>query len=111
MKYEIIEKSYDETTDIFELLDYTESKFFEITSFKFKKEFETVQSIVLQAIDKIKKNASLNNKFSGIPYGFFKIDEITSGLQNYDLIIFAARTGIGKTAFILSIANNRIVYL
>ncbi|WGH27314.1 MAG: replicative DNA helicase [Candidatus Bostrichicola ureolyticus] len=112
ISYEIIEKSYDETTDIFELLDYAESKFFEITYNNLsKKKFEHVQSIILESIDKMKKIASLNNNgLSGIPSGFSKIDDITSGWQNSELIIFAARPGMGKTAFILSMANNISVY-
>lgn len=105
---DIISKAYDETNDIFGILNYSESKIFEITHNNLKKNFETAQNLIYQAIDKIKK-VEKTNGISGISSGFKKIDEITSGWQNSDLIILAGRPGMGKTAFMLSMARNIVI--
>src|SRR5690606_7561360 len=101
----VIDSSYKETTDVFELLDKAEQSFFEITNGTIKKGFDTANSLVKQAIETIK---SLKDKegISGIPSGFRDIDKETGGWQNSDLIIIAARPAMGKTAFLLSMARN-----
>lgn len=104
----IIEKAYDETTDVFDLLDYSESKLFEITEGGIKKSFTDSNTLVREAISKIKA-MSEKEGMSGVPSGFEKIDKVTSGWQESDLIILAARPGMGKTAFILSMARNMSV--
>ncbi len=104
----IIDKSYDDTTDVFDLLDFSESKLFEITEGGIKKSFTDSNTLVRQAIDKIKA-MSEKEGMSGVPSGFDKIDKITSGWQESDLVILAARPGMGKTAFILSMARNMAV--
>lgn len=105
---EIISKAYDESNNVFDILNYSESKIFEITHNNLKKNFETAQNLIYQAIDNIKR-VEKTNGISGIPSGFKKIDEITSGWQNSDLIILAGRPGMGKTAFMLSMARNIVI--
>lgn len=102
---EIIEDSYDETQDVFDLLDKAEAKLYEVTQGNIKKSSETAQSLVIQAKKKIEE---ISNKegMSGIPSGFTKLDKLTSGWQESDLIIVAARPGMGKTALTLSMARN-----
>lgn len=102
---EIIEDSYDETQDVFDLLDRAESKLYEVTQGNIKKSSETAQELVIQAKKKIEE---ISNKqgLSGIPSGFTKLDKLTSGWQESDLIIVAARPGMGKTALTLSMARN-----
>ena len=99
---EIIEDSYDETQDVFDLLDKAEAKLYEVTQGNIKKSSETAQSLVIQAKKKIEE---ISNKdgLSGIPT---KLDKLTSGWQESDLIIVAARPGMGKTALTLSMARN-----
>ncbi|MGS0748024.1 replicative DNA helicase [Halpernia sp. GG3] len=101
----VIDSSYKETTDVFELLDKAEQSFFDITNGTIKKGFDTANSLVKEAIEKIKL---LRDKegISGIPSGFSGIDKETGGWQNSDLIIIAARPAMGKTAFLLSMARN-----
>lgn len=101
----VIDSSYKESTDVFELLDKAEQSFFEITNGTIKKGFDTANSLVKQAIDTIK---ALKDKegISGVPSGFRDIDKETGGWQNSDLIIIAARPAMGKTAFLLSMARN-----
>ena len=105
---EIIEEAYDEGTDVFDLLDNAESKLYEVTQGNLKRSAETAQNLVIQAKKKIEE---ISNKegLSGIPSGFEKVDRLTSGWQPSDLIIIAARPGMGKTALTLSMARNMAV--
>jgi len=102
---EIIEDAYDETKDVFDLLDTAESRLYEVTQGNIKKSSETAQDLVIQAKKKIEE---ISNKegLSGIPTGFDKLDKLTSGWQPSDLIIVAARPGMGKTALTLTMARN-----
>ena len=102
---EIIEESYDESTDVFDLLDKAESKLYEVTQGNIKRSSETAQSLVIQAKKRIEEIANKEG-LSGIATGFEKLDKVTSGWQPSDLIIIAARPGMGKTAFVLSMARN-----
>ena len=102
---EIIEDAYDESSDIFELLDQAESKLYDVTQGNIKKSTETAQSLVAQAKKRI-EDIGKREGLSGLPTGFHKLDGLTSGWQPSDLIIIAARPGMGKTAFVLSMARN-----
>ena len=105
---EIIENSYDETSDVFDLLDDAESKIYDISQGNLKKNTQTAEDLVIQAKQKIEE-ISKKEGLSGIASGFFEIDKLTSGWQPSDLIIIAARPGMGKTAFTLSMARNMSV--
>ncbi len=105
---EIIEEAYDETSDVFDLLDNAEAKLYEVTQGNLKRSAETAQNLVIQAKRKIEEIANKEG-LSGIPSGFEKVDRLTSGWQPSDLIIIAARPGMGKTALTLSMARNMAV--
>ena len=105
---EIIEDSYDETKDVFDLLDNAESKLYDVTQGNIKKSTETAQSLVIQAKKKIEENSNKDG-LSGVPSGFSELDKLTSGWQPSDLVIIAARPGMGKTALTLSMARNMAV--
>jgi len=105
---EIIEEAYDEGTDVFDLLDNAESKLYEITQGNLKRASETAQSLVMQAKKRIEEIANKEG-LSGIPSGFSQVDKLTSGWQPSDLVIIAARPGMGKTALTLSMARNMAV--
>lgn len=102
---EIIKESYDDSTDVFDLLDSAESKLYDVTQGNIKTTTESAKSLVIQAKSRIEE---ISNKegLSGIPSGFEELDKITSGWQPSDLIIVAARPGMGKTALTLSMARN-----
>lgn len=102
---EIIEDAYDETQDVFDMLDRAEAKLYDVTQGNLKRSSETAQDLVIQAKKKIEE---ISNKkgLSGIPSGFDKLDRLTSGWQPSDLVIVAARPGMGKTALTLSMARN-----
>ena len=105
---EIIEDSYDETKDVFDLLDSAESKLYDVTQGNIKKSTETAQDLVIKAKRKIEE---ISNKdgLSGVPSGFSEVDKLTSGWQPSDLVIIASRPGMGKTALTLSMARNMAV--
>ena len=85
---EIITDSYDETKDVFDLLDNAESKLYDVTQGNIKKSSESAQSLVIQAKNKIE---SVSNKegLSGVSSGFSKIDKLTAGWQESDLVILS----------------------
>ncbi len=105
---EIIEEAYDETVDVFDLLDDAEAKLFEVTQGNLKKSSEKAEGLVKQAIEKIQE-ISNQKGMSGVPTGFSRLDELTSGWQESDLVIIAARPGMGKTAFVMSMAKNMAI--
>ena len=102
---EIIEDSYDETSDVFDLLDKAESRIYDISQRNLKKNTQSAEDLVLAAKKKIEE-ISKKEGLSGIASGFGETDRLTSGWQPSDLIIVAARPGMGKTAFTLSMARN-----
>ena len=105
---DVIDNSYKDSADVFQLLDKAEQEFFNITNGTIKKGFDTAGALVKQAIKNIE---ALKDKkgLSGVPSGFSALDKETGGWQNSDLIIIAARPAMGKTAFILSMARNIVV--
>jgi replicative DNA helicase len=105
---EIIQEAYDESTDVFDLLDTAESKLYDVTQGNLKRSAETAQNLVIQAKKRIEEIAGKEG-LSGVPSGFDKVDKLTSGWQPSDLIIIAARPGMGKTALTLSMARNMAV--
>ena len=102
---EIIESAYKDSTDVFDLLDEAESKLYDVTQGNIKKSSETAQNLVLEAKKRIEE-ISKRDGLSGVSTGFEKLDKLTSGWQPSDLIIIAARPGMGKTALTLSMARN-----
>jgi replicative DNA helicase len=102
---QLIEEAYEDSQDVFDLLDQAEARLYDITQGNLKRSAESAQDLVIQAKKKIEE---ISNKdgLSGVPSGFDKLDEVTSGWQPSDLIIIAARPGMGKTALTLSMARN-----
>lgn len=104
----IMTKAFDETTDVFELLDEAEQSLFEVAQGNISKNYETAQDLIKEAIQRIEE-ISKKEGLSGIPSGFTKLDRVTAGWQPSDLVILAARPGMGKTAFVLSMARNMAI--
>lgn len=102
---DIIEDAFDETKDVFEMLDEAESNLYDVTQGNIKESSKTAQDLVIEAKKRIEE-ISNQEGLSGVPSGYEKIDELTSGWQPSDLIIIAARPGMGKTALTLSMARN-----
>ncbi len=103
---EIIKEAYEDTTDVFNLLDKAEQNLFNVSETNLRRNYEDMTSLVRQAIQDIESAKNADNSFRGVPSGYTELDRITSGWQKSDLIILAARPSMGKTAFALSIARN-----
>lgn len=102
---EIVTFGYD-LSPIDESLDNAEKLIFDIASRKATKDLSHVKDLVLQSYEKIEYRYNHRDELTGIPTGFYELDNMTSGLQRSDLIILAARPSMGKTAFALNIAQN-----
>jgi replicative DNA helicase len=102
---EILTKSYDTGADVDHVLDEAEHAIFEISENKIKPAFFSIKDIVKDSFKTIEKLYERKELVTGVPTGFQKIDELTSGLQKSDLIIIAGRPSMGKTAFALNIAR------
>ncbi len=105
---EVIQKAYDESTDVLDLLDQAESKLYDVTQGHLKKSSVSAEDLVREAKNKIEEISKLKG-LSGVVSGFEKLDSITSGWQPSDLIIIASRPGMGKTALSLSMARNMAI--
>jgi replicative DNA helicase len=106
---EIQGKSYDDTMDVDDLIDFSESSLFQVAERNIKKETRPIKPVLNEAIVQIEKARQRKDGLSGVPSGFTALDRITSGWQKTDLIIIAARPSMGKTAFVLSMARNMAV--
>lgn len=106
---EIQGKSYDDTLDVDDLIDFSESSLFKVAERNIKKETVPIKPVLNEAIIQIEKARNQKDGLSGVPSGFTAIDRITSGWQKTDLVIVAARPSMGKTAFVLSMARNMAV--
>ncbi|KAF0201851.1 MAG: replicative DNA [Bacteroidetes bacterium] len=103
---EIIKEAYEDTTDVFQLLDKAENQLFSVGENNMRRNYLDMHSLVRDAVKQIESAKTKPGQFSGIPSGFTELDRLTSGWQPSDLIIMAARPGMGKTAFVLTIARN-----
>lgn len=99
-------KAFDETLDVDDLMQEAEGKLFEISQQNMKKDYTQINPVITEAYELLQKAAARTDGLSGLESGFTKLDKMTSGWQNSDLIIIAARPAMGKTAFVLSMAKN-----
>lgn len=104
---ETISAAYDDTTDIFNLHDYNQSKVFELFSDNYGREALGIKQLVLESLIEMKKQPIKD--LTGVGSGFFKVDKLTGGWQKGDLTILAARPAMGKTALMLQIARNAAI--
>lgn len=106
---EIQKDAFEDTTDVFELLDRTEQAMFEVSESNIRKNYADMRSIMREAIEDLETKRNQEDGLTGVPSGFTALDRITSGWQRSDMIIIAARPGMGKTAFVLSALRNAAV--
>ena len=102
-------KAFDETQDVDDLMQEAEGKLFEISQQNMKKDYTQINPVIQEAYEMLQKAAARTDGLSGLSSGFHQLDKMTSGWQNSDLIIIAARPAMGKTAFVLSMAKNMAV--
>jgi len=102
----ILRRCFEDQGDVDDVLDFAESAIFEASSHKVKPAFDHISGLIDSNIDKLEERQGNKALFTGTPTGFAGFDKLTSGLQNSDLIILAARPSMGKTALALNIARN-----
>ncbi len=107
---EILQDSFDETVDTFDLMDSAEKKVFEIAENNIRKGFDSIQMLLEKAVKEMERlKEEKKEGITGVESGFFDLDRITSGWQPTDLIILAARPSMGKTALSLCLLRNAAV--
>lgn len=106
---EIQKDAFEDTTDVFELLDKMEQSLFEISEKNIRKNYSDMRSIMREAISELEARKNQKDGLTGVPSGFTALDRVTSGWQKSDLVIIAARPAMGKTAFVLSVLRNAAV--
>lgn len=106
---DIVTEAYNSTNSINEILDYAESGILSVVKTRKGTEFKNIQDVLFKAQSDLEKLSKNKGEMTGIPTGFYKLDKITSGLHPNELIILAARPGMGKTAFALNLATNMAV--
>ena len=103
---EISNASYTNDGPVNEVLDEAEQKIFNVVQKRKTSEFRNIQDVVFKAQSDLEKLSENKNEITGVATGFYEFDKVTSGLHENELIILAARPGMGKTAFALNIATN-----
>jgi len=105
----IVKRCFEERGDADDVIDYAEAAVFEISEKKARQSFYPLSKIILGNIETLEENQGNRSLVTGVPTGFSHLDNLTSGFQNSDLIILAARPSMGKTALALNIARNAAV--
>jgi replicative DNA helicase len=103
---EVQKDAYEDTTDVFDLLDNTEQSLFDISESHIRKNYSQVKGLMKEAIDELQAKKTRKDGITGVPTGFIDLDNITSGWQPSDLVIIAGRPSMGKTALVLSMMRN-----
>jgi len=106
---ETIRNAYEDTTDVFDLLDAAESSLYSVVETNIRKNYDKMSTLIGQAIKQIEVARNQKTGVTGVESGFTELDRYTSGWQNSDLIIIAARPAMGKTALVLSLGRNAAV--
>lgn len=106
---EIATRCFEDSGDVDDVIDFAEKAIFEIAGNKNKKSFYPLSQIIGQNIDALEERQGNKTLVTGVSTGFSRLDNLTSGFQNSDLIILAARPSMGKTALALNIARNAAI--
>lgn len=99
-------KCYLGHEDADEILNDAEKQVFDLVQTRGVKDYEPIKDVVVRTLDKIEAASRTQGYVTGIPSGFIDLDRITTGFQNSDLVLIAARPAMGKTAFVLNLAEH-----
>jgi replicative DNA helicase len=106
LSQEIQNLAFDDSQDLADVIEFTESGLFKVSDITQVREAEHLRVLIGQEIEEVKKIMNKEKKLTGIPTGYTKIDRITGGWQDGELIIIAARPSMGKTAMAINLALN-----
>ncbi len=104
--HDILQEAYAGAEDADEILDGAEKRIFEVADKRIRTGFIPIADLVQGSFDTLSKLQQHRGLVSGVPTGFTELDEMTAGLQPGDLVIIAARPSMGKTSFVLNIAQH-----
>lgn len=103
---DILSDSYDTSNDISEVIEEAEKKIFSVSKSLRSTEFKQISDVLAKNQSDLEKLSSTKGDITGIPTGYYELDKITSGFHPHELIIIAARPGMGKTAIALNLVTN-----
>lgn len=103
---DIAKHSHEEGVDVDDLVDQAEHSILEVGQNRVKPSFYDTNMLASTALEMIEALSKRKEHLTGVPTGFERLDHMTSGLQPSDLIIIAARPGLGKTSFCLNLASH-----
>ncbi len=106
---EIQSECYMGKESIDNILNLVEKKVFNIIQSKGSSDFVPIKQVVINALDRIEEAAKAGGNITGIPSGFIDLDYMTAGFQPSDLVLIAARPSMGKTAFVLNLAEHMAI--
>lgn len=101
-----VEDAYDQSKPVNEVIESCEQVIFALSQQHVKRDFIQLRDAIAQSFDRLDEISKSSGKLRGVPTGFKDLDNKLAGLQDSNLIIFAARPGAGKTSFVLNIAQN-----
>jgi replicative DNA helicase len=103
---EIAAKCYEQQEETSDILDETEKSIFDVLQQRTHTAYTPIRDIVLSTVNKIDQASKTTSHVTGLATGYYDLDLKTTGLQNSDLVLIAARPSMGKTALVLNIAAN-----
>ena len=103
---DIASMGYAESEEVDRVLDSAEQKILEVATRKASQDFQPIKEIIFSTLDKIDEMHKAKGGITGISTGFANLDKLTGGFQRSDLILIAARPSMGKTAFVLNVAQH-----
>lgn len=107
---EVLTKGYEGTTSIDDLLDFAERSVFSIAQGKLERSFTPINDIIKESLDLVDKLSKRKEHVTGVPTGYYDLDDLTAGLQPSDLVIVAARPSMGKTSLALGFATHAAIH-
>jgi replicative DNA helicase len=105
----ILQDAFEDTIDVFNLLDTVEQSLFKISESNIRKNYADMSTLMNEALKELERRREQKDGLTGVPSGFTQLDRLTSGWQPTELIILAARPAMGKTAFVVSSLRNAAV--
>ena len=107
---EVLTRGYEGTSSVEDLLDFAERSVFSIVQGKLDRSFTPINSIIKESLDLVDKLSKRKEHITGVPTGFYDLDDITAGLQPSDLVVIAGRPSMGKTSLALGMAAHAAIH-
>jgi replicative DNA helicase len=107
---EVITRGYEGTTAVDDLLDFAERSVFSIAQGKLDRSFTPVNQIIKESLDVVDRLSKRKERVTGVPTGYYDLDDLTAGLQASDLIVIAGRPSMGKTSLALGMAQHAALH-